>query len=252
MRALIVGAGAMGRWFAELTREWLSIAVADTDPTAARKVADELAVDVVESDATESFPVVCTAVPLPATEEVIESYGHRADRAIIDLSGTMREPLAAMREHTDGCERISLHPLFAPENAPGNVAMVAEQSGTVAAELRSLLETEGYTAFETTAAAHDRAMENVQAKVHTAVLAYALAADPVDEEFHTPVSAALEELVETIVSGNPRVYADIQARFAGADDLANAAARIAESDDSEFVELFEEARTGRGSIDDGS
>lgn len=242
MRALIVGAGTMGRWFADLTSDWFSLAVVDVDEEAAQDVGTALDIDVVAPDHTEAIDVLCTAVPLPATEAVLGTYAPHAEQAIIDLSGTMHGPLAAMQEHAPNCEHISLHPLFAPDNAPGNVPIVAEHAGPVAAKLRRTLDEAGYVTFDTTPDEHDRAMETVQAKVHAAVLAYALSANPVDDRFHTPVSSAMDDLVQTMLSGNPRVYADIQNRFAGSADLAASVSRVADSDTDDFYELFAEAR----------
>jgi len=52
------------------------------------------------------------------------------------------------------------------------------------------------------------------------VLAWRLAGDDVREEFHTPVSAALDEVADTVTEGSPEVYAEIQRAFDGADDVA--------------------------------
>lgn len=250
MRALIVGAGTMGRWFADVTRDWLTVTFADTDPDAARAAAAHFDTDAVDIDGIDRFSIVCTAVPLAVTPEAITRYGPAAEDAVIDLSGSMGDPLAAMQEVAPNCERISVHPLFAPENAPGNVPIVAKNAGSVAAELQERLAAAGYTAFETSPEQHDRAMENVQAKVHAAVLAYALAADPADERFHTPVSSGFQELIELVLAGNPHVYADIQDRYVGAESVASAAERIATASESEFVSLYRTA-SERHHPDDG-
>jgi len=85
-------------------------------------------------------------------------------------------------------------------------------------------------------------METVQASAHTAVLAYALAADSVREEFATPVSAQLEEIATTVTEGEPAVYAEIQSTFGGAGDVAEAAREIAEADDAAFADLYQAAK----------
>ncbi len=241
MRLLIVGAGAMGRWFAEFASGWMTVAVTDTDDVVACEAAEALDVVALSSDEVVSFTVVVTAVPLDATAEAIAEYGPVAERAFIDLSGSMVEPLDAMRAHAEHCERVSLHPLFAPENAPGNIPVVWENPGRITAALLERLEGAGYAPFETTPAEHDRAMETVQAKVHAAVLAYALAGEPVDDGFHTPVSAGMEELLDHVLGGNPDVYAHIQDRYAGAEELADMAARVADATVEDFPDLYHEA-----------
>jgi prephenate dehydrogenase len=153
-----------------------------------------------------------------------------------------------MREQAPDRERVSLHPLFAPENAPGNVAVVADERGATTESLLADLRGQDNYLFETTAAEHDEAMETVQARAHTAVLAFGLAAEDVPEEFQTPISEALTELVEAVAGGNPRVYREIQQSFDGAGDVASAADRLATAaeraaaDDSElFDRLYREA-----------
>jgi len=73
------------------------------------------------------------------------------------------------------------------------------------------------------------------------VLAWRLAGDDVREEFHTPVSAALDEVADTVTEGSPEVYAEIQRAFDGADDVAAAAREIADSDSEAFAALYERA-----------
>jgi Na+/H+ antiporter NhaC len=91
----------------------------------------------------------------------------------------------------------------------------------------------------------DEAMETVQAGAHAAVLAWRLAGDDVREEFHTPVSAALDEIADTVTEGSPAVYAEIQDAFDGADAVAEAAREIADADPAAFVALYEAARGDR-------
>jgi prephenate dehydrogenase len=169
---------------------------------------------------------------------------------MVDVTGVMGAPLAAMGEHLPDHERVSLHPLFAPANAPGNVAVVDDGPGPTTDRLCAALAAAGNHLFETTAVEHDRAMETVQSSAHAAVLAYALAAREVRPEFHTPVSAGLVDLVDRVTGGTPRVYREIQSTFDGADRVAEAAARIAAADDEAFEALYYEA--GRGGRDDRS
>ena len=240
MEVLIVGAGAMGRWMAR-TIDAERTTFADLDPTAAATAAETLGGRSTSLDADKRFDVVCIAVPLSIVTEAIAAHASKAERAVVDVSGVMAGPVAAMREHAADRERLSLHPLFAPENAPGTVAVVADAPGPVTDRIRERISSAGNELFETTVADHDVAMETVQAKAHAAILSFALAADDVPEAFQTPVSSALFDLVETVAGGTPRVYGDIQRSFAGADEVAAAAARIAEADGETFERLYAEA-----------
>jgi prephenate dehydrogenase len=240
MTVLVVGAGTMGEWFARTLAETTEVTVTDTDPERATAVAERLDVRLVALDTDERFDTVCLAVPMPAVEAAIAEHAPKVERAVVDVTGSMAEPVEAMRTHAPDRERLSLHPLFAPENAPGRIAMVADAPGPATDGVRAALATENQL-FETTPDEHDRAMVTVQAGAHAAVLAYALAANDVREEFHTPISGPLDGLAEQVLSGSPQVYTEIQRRFDGAGAVAEAAERIAEADE-EFERLYREAR----------
>lgn len=247
MDVLVVGAGEMGRWFArallEDAPEPVSVTFADTDPAAASAAADAFGDAATTTvDDAPAVATVCIAVPIPAAAAAIERWAGRAESAIVDLTGTMATPVAAMERHAPALERLSLHPLFAPANEPGNVAAVPANPDRLTDLVHAALTDRGNAWFETTPAEHDRAMETVQARTHTAVLAYALAAEPVDDRFHTPVSGTLADLVEQVLDGDPGVYADIQTTFEGAEDVADAAGRLADASPETFSALFEAAR----------
>ena len=235
----------MGRWFAGALADGadtpVSLAFADTDPAVAEAATERHGGRAVEGDTDERFDLVVVAVPIPAAEAVIERYADRTTGAMVDLAGVMDGPLAAMRAAAPDCERASLHPLFAADNAPGTVAAVVDSGGPVLETVRAALTARGNTWAETTAEEHDRAMETVQAAAHTAVLAFGLAAADVPDQFHTPVSAALFDVLSQVTGNDPRVYADIQAAFDGADAVAEAAARIADADAEAFADLYAEA-----------
>jgi len=60
-----------------------------------------------------------------------------------------------------------------------------------------------------------------------------------------PVSAALDDVADTVTEGSPAVYAEIQRAFDGAEDVATAAQAIAAADDEAFADLYEQARGDR-------
>ncbi|RDI70657.1 prephenate dehydrogenase/arogenate dehydrogenase family protein [Halopelagius longus] len=249
MEVLVVGAGAMGRWAGETLAAEFDVAYADRDPGAAEAAAESVG-RAVSLDAEESFDAVCLAVPISTVREAVREHAPKAERAVVDVTGVMDAPVAAMRAAAPDRERVSLHPLFAPENAPGNVAVVADAPGPVSDAVLDAVADAGNEVFETTATEHDAAMETVQAGAHAAILAYALAAEDVREEFATPISAGMDELVEAVTTGTPRVYREIQESFPGADRVAEAARRLADADGEAFEELYEEA-AGDGAFGSG-
>ena len=245
MEILVVGAGAMGRWLGgallEDAPEPVALAFADADPDAADAADTQVGGRPVPTDTDEQFDAVCVAVPIPAVPDTVRAYADNATAAVFDLSGTMAAPVEAMREAAPDCERLSMHPLFAPANEPGNVPLVPDSPGPITDAVRAALDARGNDCFETTVTEHDEAMETVQARTHTAVLAYALAAEEVDDRFHTPISSGLDDLAEQVTDGEARVYADIQLAFDGADDVADAASEIADADAVAFERLYDDA-----------
>lgn len=239
MEVLIVGAGAMGRWFAEAVGT--DVAFADVDEERATEAAEAVGGRAVPLESEERFEAVCLAVPMTGIEDAVDTHASQAGAAILDVSGVMGPALEAMAARAPGVERVSLHPLFAPERAPGSIAVVREQGGETTETLLSALEASGNEVVETTATEHDEAMESVQAAAHAAVLSFALAADSVPEGFETPIYEDLRELVVQVTEGTPRVYADIQETFEGAEAVAEAADRLAEADPEAFESLYREA-----------
>jgi len=249
MQLLVVGAGEMGRWFADALAVGLAdpptVAFTDTDDDAARAAAadaaDALDARSVPTDADERFDAVCFAVPIPALDAAVDDHAAKAERALVDVTGVMAPALAAMQAAAPTCERVSFHPLFAAANAPGTVAVVPDATGPVTDRISDGLTAAGNDLFETTAREHDEAMETVQASAHAAILAFGLAAEDVREEFQTPVSAGLFDLLDQVTGNDPRVYADIQSAFDGADEVAAAAREFADADRAAFDNLYRDA-----------
>ncbi|MFB6309905.1 MAG: prephenate dehydrogenase, partial [Salinirussus sp.] len=76
MRALVVGAGAMGRWVGTVLRSAaidVDLAVADTDSEVARNAANDLDAVVIDDPTDASVDLVCIAVPIPAARTTIET-----------------------------------------------------------------------------------------------------------------------------------------------------------------------------------
>lgn len=235
MNVLVVGAGAMGRWLAERLAATHTVAVTDTDTDRAAAVAADLGLD---TDTGGSYDLVAFAVPMSAIEPAAREHAGRAD-AVIDVTGEMRDTLAALRDAFPDAARVSTHPLFAPDNEPGTIAVVEDAPDDRTTAALDVLTAAGNDIYETTASEHDEAMETVQAKTHAAVLAFALAGDEVPEPFHTPISGPLSDLSDAVMTGDPTVYAEIQRRFDGAEAIAAAAERVASDPDS-LADLFSE------------
>jgi len=242
MDALVVGAGEMGRWVAGHLEG--TVGFADTDPALAAAAAEDARAKGWSAEAVpldgEGADLVCVAVPMPVAVEALERHAPKAERAVVDVTGAMAAPLDAMARAAPERERLSLHPLFAADAAPGNVA-VSGPGGPVTDALRERLAAAGNDIVEVGPDEHDDAMRTVQGRAHAAVLAFALAAEDVPAGLETPVYEALAHLVDRVTGNTPRVYGDVQATFGGAEDVAAAAERLAAADAEEFEALYEDA-----------
>jgi prephenate dehydrogenase len=242
MDVLVVGAGDVGRWVAEAADA--PVAFADIDQQRAKAAAEAVGgrARVVPLDGEATFDVVAVAVPLSAASAAVERHASRAERAVVDFTGEMVDPLAAMAAAAPDAERASFHPLFAPEHAPGRVAVSEGAGGPATEQVSDWLAAAGNELVDVDAETHDDAMATIQGRAHAAVLAFALAADDVPEELATPVYEDLDALAERVTGGNARVYGDIQAAFGGADEVAAAAERIADAIEGEsFAEVYDDA-----------
>ena len=243
MDVLIVGAGTMGRWFGEAVDAPVSFA--DVDESIAREAATAVGGTVAALDGegatADRYDAVCVAVPMGHVAAVIETQVGRAERAILDVSGVMEPALSAMATHGAELERLSLHPLFAPDRAPGSIPYVADAPGPVTDSILANLEERGNELLETTPEEHDGAMSTIQAAAHASILSFALAAEPVPAGYETPIYSGLCDLTDRLLGGTPRVYADIQRTFDGADRVAEAADRIATAGDDELEALHRDA-----------
>ena len=241
MNVLVVGAGEMGRWIAQTLSA--DVAITDTDPAIASQSGDVVGAQVVPLDPANdedstTYDVGIFAVPMGAIDDAIARQADRIGHGVVDVTGWMAPAIAAMETYAPDAQHCSLHPLFAPERAPGSIAVVDASPGPHTAAILADLEAAGNELVETTTAEHDRAMESVQGAAHAAILSFALAADRVRPELETPVYAGLREQVERILAGSPSVYAEIQAAFDGADAVARDAAQIADADPEELEAML--------------
>ena len=243
MDVLVVGAGAVGRWFGALADA--PVAFADADPERAEVAADALdrRSRAVALDTEDSFGLVAVAVPMDAAADAVERHASKAQQAVVDFTGVMERPLRAMAETAPARERVSFHPLFAPGSAPGRIAVTESAPGPATNRVREWLVAAGNDLVDVSAAEHDDAMQTIQGRAHAAVLAFALAADDAPEELGTPVYDALADLAERVTGGNATVYGDIQREFGGADEIAAAAKRLADADSGTLADVDSESLT---------
>ncbi len=144
--------------------------------------------------ALNNCDMLLLSVPVTAMESVLDRMmPHlQAPTILCDVGSVKVLPMKAMLERYDG-PVVGTHPLFGPVIPEGFTPKVAvvpgrESDTEAAAKVSALMESCGYTSFQSTAEEHDKAMAFVQGLNFTSTVAFLAAARDVDgiENFVTP------------------------------------------------------------------
>ena len=112
MRAIIIGAGSMGSWFARfLSKEGWEVDLLDVSHEKAVKASEEVGGRAVSSP--EGFyNLALIAVPISETPKALLTYRHRAE-VLVEIASVKGKVIKVVRE--EGIENVlSIHPLFGP------------------------------------------------------------------------------------------------------------------------------------------
>lgn len=223
MRVAIIGAGAMGKWFASFAKQNLGeVEVTDVSAAKARQVADELGVEAAETGAKAAAraDVVIVAVPIAKTPSVVKSLAKcmRKDSLLMDIASAKSDVVGTMRELDVEFELVSIHPLFGPGAATvsgKDFVVVPVKPGRLYAEFKQRLVELGARVTEMEAEEHDRIMAISQCLTHFVLLSYLSALNSMKDsgrakQLCTPMSEALLNLAKSVLAGNPDLYGEVQ------------------------------------------
>lgn len=222
MKVAIVGAGAMGRWFAEFAKKNLGeVIVADIKPAAANKIASELGITAKPvEEAVREAKIVLVCVPISKTPKVVKSVAERARKGalVADVASVKSDVVETMRDLKANVELVSIHPLFGPgahEIRGKDFVVVPVRPGKHYAELKGLLNKLGAHVTEMDAEKHDRVMAVIQCMTHFVLLVYlhslkSLKGFRFARKLRTPMFARLMELAKSVLAGNPELYGELQ------------------------------------------
>ena len=224
MKIAIVGAGAMGRWFANFAKQsgW-EVTVSDVDKRKAERVGEELGVRVARTnlEAAADADAVLVAVPIARTPEVIEELagGLRRGALLMDIASAKSHVVATMEKlNTRKLELVSLHPLFGPGASTLRGKTFVSVGVSPRAKFREFkrhLVSLGAQVVEMDAEEHDRLMAVTQALTHFVLVAYVVALRSMKESrgaerLRAPMFAALLELGKATLAVNPELYGEVQ------------------------------------------
>jgi prephenate dehydrogenase len=215
MEVLIVGAGAMGGWFARLFRKWgWEVWLKDVEQKKSMALARELGAKVGDEILPQA-DLVLVAVPISSTPAVLREVIGRMKKGalLLEVSSVKERVVSTMQElRSNPVELVALHPLFGPgaENLRGErFAFIPIRAGRVFKEIRNRLEGEGAILIKTKAEEHDSAMARAQALTHLLLLCYLRLCER--GKLQTHLSATFLELAKAVLAGNPSVYYEVQA-----------------------------------------
>lgn len=110
----------MGSWFTRyFQRLGHHVSINDIDRRSAKQVSAETSAEIREIDSVEKreFDVIFLSVPIKATIPVIRAIGRRklGPKILAEITSLKLHTAGALRRVSqDGCEVVSLHPLFGP------------------------------------------------------------------------------------------------------------------------------------------
>jgi prephenate dehydrogenase len=223
MKVAIIGAGAMGKWFASFAKHNLGeVIVADINVARSKNVAKDVGVKAEETceDAVAHADVAIIAVPIEKTPEVVKSMARamRAGSLLMDVASVKSDVVHAMNELDVDIELVSIHPLFGPGSTilkGKDFVAVPVKPGKRYAQFKNQLTKLGATVTEMQAEEHDRVMAISQCLTHFVLLSYLSALRSMKEiklaeKLSTPMFSTLLELAKAALAGNPDLYGEIQ------------------------------------------
>lgn len=251
---VIGGRGAMGRLMAGLfERSGYPVRIVDVDNF------DELPQLVADAG------LVMVSVPIDRTAGVIAALPELPTQCVLcDITSVKQIPLDAMLA-AHGGPVVGLHPMFGPDVKSLVKQVVVVCSGRDAAHCDWLLrqfEAWGALLREESPAAHDQAMQMIQAMRHFTTIAYGvfLARQPADLErllrLSSPIYRLELAMVGRLFAQSPMLYADIMLQaghlpeliVAYRDALDELLALLRNADRSELITRFRDVQSYFGDL----
>lgn len=219
--AAVVGAGPVGRLFAQLLAEkHIEVTCFDNDSRHGALFGDACRPEGLLAKTVAEAELIVLALPervLPVALGEISKLA-RHDALIVETS-SVKMPLESVK-HTQLAQRevLGINPMFAPSAGMSGraVAIVRHGGGPASVHFEQWLTAHGARLVTLSAERHDRMTALVQALGHAAILGFAdalaHAGEPLDEllAIASPPFRVLLSLVARILEQSPEVYWDIQ------------------------------------------
>ncbi|MEM2546737.1 MAG: prephenate dehydrogenase/arogenate dehydrogenase family protein, partial [Candidatus Bathyarchaeia archaeon] len=170
MRVAIIGAGKMGKWFANFfLKQGFTVMISDKNEERLRKVSEELKVEAASNiKAVEKADMIFICVPIESFEEVIsEIHAYtRPGQQVLDICSIKERPVEIMHKYIKKCVVLGTHPMFGPgvkSIEKQNIVLTptnAEEE-KFAEDFGRWLESKGANVFKMSPKEHDKLMSIV-------------------------------------------------------------------------------------------
>jgi len=221
MKIAVIGAGAMGAWFAKLFKAKGEVTISDIESRIAKETASRLGIAFApQKDAVNEADVVLIAVPISETPKVVESVLGLVKRGalVTDIASAKSDVVEIMKKFQGKVELASIHPLFGPGATTlkgKDVISIPVKTGRRYQWLKRLILRSGGRFIEMSAEEHDRLMSVIQSLTHFTLLSYLVTAGSLNEYekvggLRTPLFEGLRELAKSFLHGNLEMYGEIQ------------------------------------------
>lgn len=267
---IIGGSDGLGKTLVYYFRDEFKVFISARDHEKGRKVAENLGVNYIESNAglANISDILVISVPIHHTPEVIREVAPfmKEGSLMVDVTSVKEEPSRTMAEVLpDKVEYIPTHPIFGPRTTRLDnqvIVLTADKKGKWYDKVYNYLASKNMRIIETTAEKHDYMMAVVQVLTHFSFISTASAIEKLKvdlnetENYESPIYNLMIDLIARIVSQNPYLTYYIQSMNNNGDKIRNTFAEavielrdvINSKDDEKFVEIAIKATKHMGDI----
>ena len=267
---IIGGTDGLGKTLVYYFRDEFEVYITGTDHKKGRRVAEELNVNYIESNAglANISDMLIVAVPIQFTSGVIREVAPfmKSGSVMIDVTSIKEEPARTMAEVLpESIEYIPTHPVFGPRTTRLDnqvIVLTADRKGKWYGKVYDYLAGKNMRIIETTAEKHDFMMSIVQVLTHFSFISTASAIEKLSvdlsetEDYESPIYNLMIDMIARIVSQNPYLTYNIQSMNSNGPHIRNTFAEavselrdvINDNDEERFVDIAIKATKHMGDI----
>lgn len=267
---IIGGTDGLGKTLIYYFRDEFNVYISARDHKKGRRVANELNVNYIESNAgiANISDILIVSVPIQHTCDVIREVAPfmKEGSVMIDVTSVKEEPAKTMAEVLpDTIEYIPTHPVFGPRTTELDnqvIVLTADKKGKWYEKVYDYLESKSMRIIETTAEKHDYMMSIVQVLTHFSFISTASTIEKLKvdlsktEDYESPIYNLMIDMIARIVAQNPYLTYNIQSmnnngpkiRNTFADAVTELRDVINNEDEEKFVEIAIKATKHMGDI----